>query len=82
MIHELKGIDETVTKLAYDGDNQALVIAYLDGSIWFRDLTSGTLFSKIERDGVSFQTFHFQPDGILAAVDYGGGMLRLWNIQP
>jgi WD40 repeat protein len=82
MIHELKGIDETVTKLAYDGDNQALVIAYLDGSIWFRDLTLGTLFSKIERDGVYFQTFHFQPDGILVAVDYGGGMLRLWNIQP
>jgi WD40 repeat protein len=82
MIRELKGIDETLTKLAYDEDNQALVIAYLNGSIWFRDLTLGTLYSKIEREDVYFQTFHFQANEILAAVDYGGGMLRLWSIRP
>jgi len=82
VVRELTGPDEFVTQLGFHPTTGELVIGFENGSIWFWDAEREDFSAKIENTNISIRAFQFQADKLLAAMDSGGGILKLWTIQP
>ena len=81
VLHELVGPDEFVTGIGSYSGTQELVLGFENGSIWFWDPERDELSVKIDNTNINIQGFLFQPEKVLAAMDSGGGILRLWSLQ-
>jgi len=81
VLHELVGPDEFVTAIGSYPATQELVLGFENGSIWFWDLARDEISARVENANINIRAFLFQPEKMLAVMDSGGGILRLWSLQ-
>ena len=81
VLDELIGPDKFVTKLGTYSGTQELVIGFEGGSIWFWSPERDELPVKVDNGNLNIRAFLIQPEKMLAAMDSGDGILRLWSLQ-
>ena len=81
LLHQLEGIDETVSRLGRGYDAGEIFIGFVSGDIWLWRAGEAGPSVQITGTGGEIQTVLSQPDDIRILMDMGGGMSRLWDMR-